>query len=241
MNYNEFKVFIETINEATPIDALNAKCVVYNPKQGANKDLITVNLVNILRYALESGELDTFWDDLRVPLTGTNKGTLRIPDFAQFLDDGSSSTGVFSYLFDKTADEELHFAVQVPHDWKIGTDLKAHVHWSPMVDGAADKVVSWGLEYSVVKIGAIFSDTIIAYGNTSLPNETLVAKTHYLTALGDIDMSSVDSVSSMIICRVFRDATGTGLTDDYDNDAALLEVDFHYQKDGIGSKEEYTK
>ncbi len=42
----------------------------------------------------------------------------------------------------------------------------------------------------------------------------------------------------MIICRVFRAATGAGKTGDY---VALLEVDFHYEIDSFGSDSEYIK
>ena len=39
----------------------------------------------------------------------------------------------------------------------------------------------------------------------------------------------------MIICRVFRAATGAGKTGDY------AEVDFHYEIDSFGSDSEYIK
>jgi hypothetical protein len=45
----------------------------------------------------------------------------------------------------------------------------------------------------------------------------------------------------MLICRVFRDATGSGLTDNFLGDAGLFEIDFHYRIDSFGSNEEYIK
>ena len=54
-------------------------------------------------------------------------------------------------------------------------------------------------------------------------------------------MSAIDGVSAMLIGRVFRDATGAGGTDDYGADAILLEIDFHYEIDGFGSRDEYIK
>jgi len=44
----------------------------------------------------------------------------------------------------------------------------------------------------------------------------------------------------MIICRLFRDAAGTGGTDSYASDVALLEIDFHYEIDSLGSATEYS-
>jgi len=204
-------------------------------------------LVNLQKYIeenyLEIGQppvlTDTTWEDLRVPVVSTRLGGTKDPDFTQVLDNGSGSQGVFTYLFSASTEEELYFMCQVPHNYKYGTDLHAHVHWMPTATASGS--VSWGLEYSFAEIGTTFGNTTIIYGNTPFPDESPVADRHYLTELGTIDGSAVDSVSSMIICRLFRDATGTGATDDYGSDAALLEFDFHYQIDSLGSDTEYTK
>lgn len=185
--------------------------------------------------------LDTNWDDIRVPITTTKKGGAKEPEFKKLLDDGASSQGVNAEHFSAIAEEEVFFAVQIPHSWKFGTSLHAHVHWTPTVNGSSGQKVSWGLEYSVQKIGDVFPDTVIAYGNVTVPDETLVALKHYLTEIVEIDMSNISSVSPMLLCRFFRDATGAGETDDYGSDAAVLEIDFHYEIDTLGSSEEYIK
>lgn len=184
---------------------------------------------------------DTVFEDLRVPVTATRKGGTRDPDFAKILDDGSSSQGVFAQLFDGSVEEELYFMVQIPHSWKQQTALHPHVHWLPVADGSAGEKVSWGLEYTVAAFGEVFGNTSIIYGNTTVPDETLVANTHYITNLGSISMSGVTSVSAMLICRIFRDTTSDGLTDDYGDDAALLEIDFHYEINNMGSRSEFNK
>lgn len=184
---------------------------------------------------------ETVWDDLRVPLTSVKLGGSKDPDFAKVLDDGDSSQGVFAYLFSATTEEEVYFAVQIPHSWKHGTQLHPHVHFMPTADGSAGQKVSWGLEYSFCKTGSVFPDTTILYNDTTYYDSDLVEKTHYLTELGEISTEGIDSVSSMLLCRVFRDATGAGGTDDYASDVALLEFDFHFQMDANGSFKEYVK
>jgi hypothetical protein len=67
-----------------------------------------------------------------------------------------------------------------------------------------------------------------------------IANNHCLTGIGKI-IATGKAFNSMLLCRVFRDATGTRGTDDYTSDAGLLEIDFHYQLDSLGSNEEYTK
>lgn len=184
---------------------------------------------------------DTVWDDIRVPVLSTKTGGSKIPGLSKFIDDGSGSQGILTYVFDDSIEEELYFAVQIPHSWKYGTDIHPHIHWSPTVSGSAGQVVSWGLEYSLAEATSIFPNSIILFGNTPMPEETLVAKKHYITEFGIISMSGVTSVSSMILCRMFRDATGSGAIDDYPSDAAVFEIDFHYEIDAMGSRSEYIK
>ena len=44
------------------------------------------------------------------------------------------------------------------------------------------------------------------------------------------------TLSSMLVCRLYRSAS-----DSYGGDAGLLEIDFHYEIDSDGSRQEYTK
>ena len=48
-------------------------------------------------------------------------------------------------------------------------------------------------------------------------------------------------ISCVLSGRLFRDATGAGLTDNYASDAGLLELDFHHLRDENGSDHEYHK
>jgi len=183
----------------------------------------------------------TVFDDIRVPVSSTRAGGTKDPDFAVWKTDGSSQ-GVFVQWFDKAAEEELYFSMQLPHSWKTGTDIEPHVHWIPKADGSAGAVVNWGLECNWTAIGSTGITTTIIYSSTNHAGDTtLVADKHYLSDLGMMDGSAITGVSSMAVCRVFRDATGALATDDYDNDAGLLEIDFHYEIDAIGSGTEYEK
>ena len=68
----------------------------------------------------------------------------------------------------------------------------------------------------------------------------IAAGKHYLGIFDAITPSSTqDGISSMICCRLFRDATNEA--DTYEGDAGLLEFDLHYIIDTLGSREEYTK
>jgi hypothetical protein len=175
----------------------------------------------------------TVYEDLRVPVTSVKTGGAKDPGFALFLANGASQ-GVFAYHFDKTAEEELFFAVQIPHSWKIGSPINPHVHWSVITVPAGGTTVRWGLEYTVVDIGGVFSAPVIIYTTATDP---VTRYKHLLSGFSDIVMTGVTGVSAMILCRVFRDVAN----DNFDADAALLEIDFHYEIDTVGSRQPTTK
>ena len=189
-------------------------------------------------------ELETpVWNDLRVPALSVKVPTSGNPGFSQFKDNGAGSTGVFLYWFDPTAEEEVYFVAQLPHSYKQGTDIEPHVHWvSADTAPASGTDVCWGLEYTWANVNGTFGNTTIIYGDeqSNGSGETITVDKHYLTDLGTITGTS-KNISSMLVCRLFRDATGAGGTDDYDDDAGLLEIDFHFQIDTIGSRTETAK
>jgi len=61
---------------------------------------------------------------------------------------------------------------------------------------------------------------------------------HQIAVLPDI-IATGDKISTMLGCRLFRD--GSNAADTYANDAALLEIDFHFMLNTPGSSQEYTK
>lgn len=175
----------------------------------------------------------TVWEDLRVPVTSTKLGGTKDPGFSKFKDNGSGSQGVFVYHFDKSTEEELYFTVQMPHSWKEGSTIYPHVHWAP-IDTDTGTVV-WGLEYTWASIDGTF-------GNTTLLDFTAdagdgVAYKHQIIGSNDGIIATNKTLSSMLICRIYRNVA----SDTYNNDAALLEIDFHYEMDTIGSRAVLTK
>lgn len=176
------------------------------------------------------------WDDLRVPLSSIKRLGFTDPDWVQFKDNGAASTGVYVLGFDGAGaqDEEVFFAAQIPHTWREGTAIEPHVHWCPS-DGSSGNV-RWGLEYTVQSVNGTFGNTTIIYVNDAA-DET--AYKHQIADLGSISMAG-HTISAMLICRLFREATDAA--DTYNNqDALLLEFDFHFQVSTPGSRQETVK
>jgi Concanavalin A-like lectin/glucanases superfamily len=150
---------------------------------------------------------------------------------------GSGATrGVYAYYFDQDSVEELHFTIQMPHTWNVGTDLHPHLHYVGTDAGETGNDVVWGLEYTV-------ADVFGTFGNTTIISDPDTAGAPYVHEIGsfssDIDMSGITGVSAMIVGRIFRD--GSNASDTYDAPVGLLEVDFHIQKDTLGSQNEFSK
>jgi hypothetical protein len=177
----------------------------------------------------------TVWDDLRVASTSTKLAGSKDPGFAKFKDNGAGSQGVFVYWFDKASEEEVYFTVQFPHSW-AGTAVTPHVHWVPKTaDAGGTLTVEWGLEYTWANIDGTYGDTSIVYAKSAASHTT--AGKHEVTDFSAITPGSgtQDGISSMMICRLFRNATDA--TDDtYDDDAGLLEFDVHYEINTVGSR-----
>lgn len=166
------------------------------------------------------------WDDVRVPVTGTKTGGAKDPDFAKVRDNGAGSQGVYAYVFDAGQEEELFFAVQMPHSYSPGTDLKPHCHWMPTTAGAGSVV--WGLEYTIANVESVFPNTTILRATIAAQG---TAYRQQIAPFGIIPGTNLRE-STMLICRIFREAANPA--DTYPADAALLEFDIHFRvvKDG---------
>lgn len=171
----------------------------------------------------------TVWDDLRVPGTSVQKGA-SAPDLVAFLGAGNLLVNAFN---GNATVEQVYFTIQLPHSYKEGSDITPHVHWTPTDANAGD--VKWQLEYSWANIDATFPavTTIIATDST----DTTAWKHHF------VDFSVISgtgkTISSMLICRLFRDPTDGA--DTYGSDATFLEFDVHFEIDTVGSRQIMTK
>lgn len=171
----------------------------------------------------------TVWDDLRIPGLSVALGA-SAPDLAAWLAAGNLRVLRFN---GNATSEQVFFTVQMPHGYKEGSDIIPHVHWGP-VNGDAGNV-RWNLEYSWTNFDTVF------------PNGTIIAVvdaadgTAWKNQVADFPpiSGSGKTLSSMLVCRLFRDPTDGD--DTYGSDAGFLEFDFHFQSDTIGSKEPFVK
>jgi hypothetical protein len=181
------------------------------------------------------------WDDLRVPVN-----TVRTSGPFFWSDDKESAEwddfrGGTQLIFfpDSRDDNAVYFTVQMPHGWVEGSTILPHVHWTNK-EAPGEKKVTWVLEYTWANAGETFSSTSIISGS-SVPtgSGTIAQYEHAITPLGAGISATGKTISSMLNCKLSR--KGKDVSDTFTGSAGLLEIDFHYLKDGEGSHGEYTK
>jgi hypothetical protein len=179
------------------------------------------------------------YDDIRIlpgafSFSGTND-----PTQVSYLPGGS---GLNTFLYEFALNDYATFTCQMPHDYKEGTDISVHVHWTPGYYGVDEigHAVGWKVSLSWQNIwGAFDSMTTYNTGDVSYGYDNY----HQMSV--DTTISGTGKkISSMIIGRITR--TDTGSDDTWAGTATghlplLLEVDFHYQKDTLGSRTLTTK
>ena len=184
----------------------------------------------------------TVWNDLMVFPDAMTKGGSYPPEWGPpfMKNPGGTSQGVCLWMFAPNQEEELYITVQIPHNYKLGTDLHPHVHWTTAAGTPSGSNVVWGLEYTIVAVGGTFPNTVTIRKNTLIPECGTPSGTaqHLISGFSPVSGSWL-GISSVIICRLFRAAGDAA--DTFPNDVGLLGFDIHYEQDTQGSRDEWIK
>ena len=174
------------------------------------------------------GEHETSsWDDIIIPPSGLARN-VQAPDRVTFV--GSIEAPAFNGA---SATEQLSGSFEIPHDYKEGTTLRPHIHWSPSNTDAGD--VKWQLEYTIACANEAFSASATV---SAVDTSNQVDRAHQVVEFGTIDGTGLE-IGCMIQFRLFRDPTDA--EDTYGSDAFLLSIGVHYEQDSDGSRSAFTK
>jgi len=193
------------------------------------KTIITADSVRI-----SSGSYK--WDDSQVPATTQRTGVV-----APTLATGFRGNAGFQMLtmVNNQADE-VQFTVQLNHEIALNSLIRPHIHYSPTVNVAdGSYAVKFILEYYWADINAQFPAGPATYEMTD--TFTVASNNHiwkHLIASNVTDITMDKAVSSILVCRLYRDNT---ISNNYPQPVAMLSFDIHYQKDSYGSETERTK
>jgi hypothetical protein len=184
---------------------------------------------------------ETVWDDLRIIPGSFDRPGVTDPTIVVYDVNGG---GVNTYLWQFQVNAIASFTIQMPHTYKQGTDIYAHVHWTagPRGNEESGKLVGWKLDYSWANIDGTFG----TMATLDLQDACAAADhTHQMSPEVVIDgHTTAKNVSSMLLCNIKR--TDTGTDDTWVGTISgqlpmLLEIDFHYEIDTMGSRQAVTK
>ncbi len=143
------------------------------------------------------------------------------------------------FVYEFNTNEEVRFGTQLPHSYREGTDLYLHIHWTPHSRGTAESghTVNWRVELSIANVNGVFPDPT-TYNLT----DTCDGTNDKAQVVGGqtIDGTNI-GISAMILGRLYRAAGDTWATNTSGNLPGALELDFHYEVDSFGSRQEYIK
>jgi hypothetical protein len=181
----------------------------------------------------------TVWDDLRITPGSFDRPGTSDPTIVAYQPGGSGTT---TYLYQFDAGNIASFTVQLPHGYKLGSTVYVHIHWTPGPRGNEENgaLVGWKVDYSWADINGNFGTM-----TTADLSDACDGTDHKHQMTPELALTgSASGVSSMLICNVKR--TDTGTDDTWAGTLSgerplLLEIDFHFEIDTVGSRQKASK
>jgi hypothetical protein len=154
------------------------------------------------------------------------------PGVVQWLDNDGDATGIYTIGF---ADgEQGSGSIEVPHDYKEGTDLVFHIHYGLNDAPTGTDQIRFDLIYNVQRDGTTFVDA------TTIDSADVAVDTQYKT--GRIDFTAITGTNFKIGDQFnFTVKRTTAVGDAYAGEVLTQTLGFHYQTDTLGSRAIGTK
>lgn len=171
------------------------------------------------------------WDDLPpVPVVGARLGATA-PTLRTFTGD------IEQYTFDATNDYIIG-ATELIHSYQQGSDVEAHVHWTPNGTDGTDRYVRFQMKYSLlVPMQAATAQATITTGDILIPAGT-ASLTEFVNSFTTLIPGTNLVIGAYIVFRFERiAAVGTAPS----NEPFVIAVGFHARMDSTGSAERYIK
>jgi len=130
---------------------------------------------------------------------------------------------------------EGFFMIHLEHDIKPGTDMTFHLHWSHN-QATPTGNMKWNVDYTIAR--GYGAGTFGATTTLSTIQTAGAQYTHHITDDDDMVLpfsSGEIEPDSIVMGRVWRDSND--VQDTFNNGVFLLQVDLHYVKSRIGTRE----
>jgi hypothetical protein len=158
-------------------------------------------------------------------------GTL--PGVVELLESDGGSSGI--YLRGFAVNEQGSGAIEIPHDYKEGSDIVFHIHWVGQDAPSGTDNVRWQLTYSVTRGGVVTpaATTVVAAADIAYDTQYKWMRSDVATITGTTFL--IGDQFNFTITRIV--ATG----DAYAGEAVVATLGLHYECDTMGSKTITTK
>jgi hypothetical protein len=172
-------------------------------------------------------------DDIRIVPGSFDRPGVSDPAYIAYNPNGGAIT---TYLTEWQIDDIASFTVQIPHGYTIGTNISVHAHWTAGARGVAENShkVGWKVDYTWANMDGTFGNM-----STASLSDACDGTNHKHQMTPEVTIAGAGKgISSMLICNIKRTDTGTDdtwATNTAGNMPMLLEVDFHFEVDTLGS------
>lgn len=174
-----------------------------------------------------------YWDDVRTPLTATTVSATRPPVMKAIRGD------LKIYAFENQSvlanEQEVYFTIQMPHGWD-GSEVDPHLHYM-VADSStptSDDTVVFELEYNCPGLTGSLAAT-----NTVMAATQTVPSPYTLGYLDFADITPANELSSLCLFHLVRKSSTA--TDNFAHNVYAIEVDFHFRRNALGSRQEASR
>lgn len=173
-------------------------------------------------------ELNPVFDDYLVPGLTLRLGA-DAPGLTELRD------GMFLNAFAGTGVtvEQAFFEIHILHGIRANTTPTFHIHWTHN-NATPSGNVKWFVDYTIAK--GYGASTYAAPTTLSVVQAAGAQYEHSITDDDEMPVSSSEfEPDAVLIGRIYRDPADS--EDTFEDDAFLIDVDLHYQRDKIGTIE----
>jgi hypothetical protein len=174
------------------------------------------------------------WEDIIMPLAGTPTAPGKVPVLAAY---GTAGLIQVRTLANDTGAsiDEMHFAIEFPHNWTENSLVYPHLHWVPMAETAGTVVFQLNYAISDMRSLTLTENTLEFHGTTDGSDKW---RHKFANSTAPLDLTGYH-IGANMACRLFRD--GNHATDDLAATVGVLTLGIHYPVDSDGSREIATK
>lgn len=173
----------------------------------------------------------TVWNDANLGVAQLALPTAAQPDEDEFVDEAGDDTGISTWAF--AVGEKVSGSIEIPHDYKEGSDITFHVHWQGITAPTGTDNVKWQCTYTVAQAEA----TLDAVGTTVIETAYDTQYEFKISSCAAITGTNFNMGDQFLFTLERIAAVG----DAYAGDALVATVGIHYECDTVGSRQILTK